>query len=246
MPDWFTYDWRFDGEPARFTVDQAFLGGAPFAHMPVLFRVSCACKEGKSSIRRLEAMRISAIESKCLKAISPFYAGSIETNTRKVLYLYANSIAQLEPLEKIVMPVRGLFCEVAARTENDWRTYFDLLYPDAAKFQTEENRKYIELMRKGGDGIQPARRVRLHMFFKTEPLMHLFAEKARQVGFAVGTPEYAPEHAQAYGVVVLRVSSLEKREIDDVTTQVIRLAEEFEGTLLHWDCPLVPKVNPLK
>lgn len=84
--------------------------------------------------------------------------------------------------------------------------YHRLLYPDAARLFTEENRRQIALLKKHGDMLTPARRIAFHTFFPTEPLAAIFAEGARQAGFAVGDREFLPEQENPYGVVLLRIS----------------------------------------
>ena len=74
------------------------------------------------------------------------------------------------------------------------------------------------------------------MFFKSEPKMLTFSERARLDGFAIGETEFVPEQETSHGVVLIQLSALRKKEIDDITTRAINLAKEYGGILSYWDC----------
>ena len=130
--------------------------------------------------------------------------------------------------------------------EPRWQSYFKLLYPNAAKYQTVLNGEFIQLMEKRGDNVDAARRLNLHMFFPTEPQRLLFSEQARLSGFAIGDALYKPEQEMPYGVILHRVSTLMKQDLDGVTTRAIRLAEKYDGSMTYMDSASVPKRHPMR
>ena len=48
---------------------------------------------------------------------------------------------------------------------------------------------------------------------------------AGRAGFALAGPVYEPEHELAYGIKIVRLATLDKQEIDTLTTRAIRIAE---------------------
>lgn len=244
-PQWFEYDWPLDGRPARFTVDLS-LADAPKENRPVLLYVSCESKHGGTkALSAFESARAEGVCKKLCKTLMPYYAGSIETGAKRQYYFYIAEREMLEQAEKIAQKAPFLLCEAGCAQEPDWVTYRELLYPDAAKLQTEENRKHIALMLQHGDNAAAARRVSLVLFFPTEAAMLLFCEQARLSGFAVGDPVFTPEQQLAYGVSVVRISNLHKKEIDALTTRAIRIAAKFGGELRYWEAPVARRGGPL-
>ena len=152
----------------------------------------------------------------------------------------------LDAAREIANREKLLQCTAGLREEPGRDTYYKILYPDAARLFTEQNRQQILLLKKRGDSLTPARRITLHVFFPAEPLVGLFAEQARVGGFAVGDYEYEPEQEFPYGVALCRVSTLDKAEIDALTTQAIRLASRYEGRLNYWNGPIVGKISPFR
>lgn len=242
---WFEYDWQVEGEPACFAVDLA-LADVPRSERPLLLYVSCQSK--KSSAQRLSAFETTRAEALCAKvkkALGALYAGYIEMEAQRQYYFYIHNAGEFRQAEALADKEPFLACRAGFAPEEDWLTYDSLLYPDAAKLQTERNRELIGLMRKNGDCINTVRRVTFTLFFSTEHIMLMFAEQARLSGFAVAGPVYAPEREFAYGSAVVRISTLDKREIDGLTTRVIRLAEQFGGELDQWDAPVIRRGGPL-
>jgi hypothetical protein len=89
------------------------------------------------------------------------------------------------------------------------------------------------------------RRVTFSLFFATESIMLLFAEQARLSGFAIAGPVYEPEHELAYGAAIVRLSTLDKAEIDSLTTRAVRIAEKYGGELRYWESPVVRRGGPI-
>jgi len=238
--EWFSYDWGVENDEAVFCVDMALYELAPSGENSMLLYLNCAAAEGKPLDARLEK-RADGILKKCLKKLDVLYAGFIRTGESKQFYFYAPGRASLNALKELIQKEKALLCRAGAQDEPAWQTYFELLYPDAAKLQTDENRRQLALLKKHGDNPAAPRRVRLHVYFPSESVVRFFAEAARQKGFAVGDFEHAPEYDTPYGIALHKVTSLEKSEIDAITTVAIRAAEGYGGVLRDWDCPIMPK-----
>jgi hypothetical protein len=239
--DLFTYDWQIDGDEALFCADLALYDDAPDPYNSVLLYMSCAAKTPGKAFDVNMVKRAEGILKRCLKAITPLYAGYIRTFDAMQFYFYASEEECLDALERIAAKEHVLLCRAGMQNEPEWQTYYRLLYPDAAKLQTEQNRRHIALLKKHGDNLTSPRRVRFHLFFPSEPIVNYFCDKALKLGFAVGEKEFAPELENPYGVALHRIAALDKKELDRLTTEVIHLAEGFEGVLKDWDCQIIPK-----
>ncbi|MBQ4610752.1 MAG: DUF695 domain-containing protein [Clostridia bacterium] len=245
MPEWFTYEWHMEGDPAEFAVDTSYLSKAPHPNRPVLMHIRCEMQQQEPLSGR-GRRHIDRIEKKCLKELKALYVGRIQDENRRVMFFYTDRPDRCRALEDIADREKYLYCAVGCTDDPQWDTYLNLLYPDAAKFQTEANRKNIDLYRKNKDCISAARRITFHMHFPVESHVIPFAEEARMAGFAIGDTEFSPELEEPYGIALHRIGSLDKAQVDAYTTDAIYLAERYLGKLLYWDCPVIPKNSPLK
>lgn len=245
MAQWYEYDWPLDGREAHFAVDLS-LSDMDSETYPLLVYVSCAPK--KKGARAFSALESSLAEGLCKrieKRLSPVYAGFIEIRAKRQFYFYFADASALPELERIAEKQPMLNVRISSVDEPEWITYRSLLYPDAAKLQTERNRDHIEFMRSHGDAVMGSRRVTFSLFFATEVIMLRFSEQARLSGFAVEGPVFDPDSELAYGVKLVCISSIRKRDIDGLTTRAIRIAETYGGELRSWDAPLVKRGNPI-
>ena len=245
MPEWFTYEWHMEGDPAEFAVDTSYLSSAPNPNKPILLHIRCEMQE-QGPLSNRGRRRIGRIEKKCLKELKAQYVGHVQDDSRRVMFFYTDKPERIRTLEEIADKEKYLYCAVGCSEDPEWSTYLELLYPDAAKFQTEENRKHIALYKKNGDCLTAARRITFHMYFPMESYVVSYAEEARMAGFAIGDQEFSPELEEPYGITLHRIGTLEKPSVDALTSDAIYLAERYLGKLLYWDCPVIPKNSPLR
>lgn len=239
--DLFTYDWQMEGVPAVFLVEMNLDEDGRKAR-PFLLYIKCASPAGPLGPR--QAKKLAALEKKLHKQAEWLFAGSIEDAQRKAFFFYVKDDKEdLALAQGLLDREKSLRCTAACKDDPEGEIYRKLLYPDAARLFTEQNRKQIQFMQKKGDALTPARRVTLHAFFPAEPLMGRFAEAARQAGFAVGEYEFEPEQPLPYGVTLHRISTLEKSAMDALTTEVIYLAARFDGALQYWSCPVAGRLR---
>lgn len=245
MENWFSYDWSVRQTPARFTVDTQYERPIPRAR--TLLYLSCMPQDEQAT--ELSAGEVRRAERLLKRALNDMpeavYVGDIRMRAQWQFYFYTKDPRDAETLDGLCEYERKLYCQCGTADEPGWLTYFSLLAPDAAKYQTEQNRKVIAWLESKGDGLRVSRRITFLVFFPTEDAALLYKQQARYSGFAIGNNVYAPEMELSYGVELCCVSNLRKRSIDQYTTVAIQLAEPLGGQLMRWDCPVVPKKHPL-
>ena len=233
------YDWRLDGEDAVFCVDLALYNGAPNAGYPILAYVGCSPRKEDRELSGGDIRHMVAFCAKCRRRLDLLMAGYIETAKIRQYYFYVASKADYDALKLFAEKERSFTCRVGGKKEEDWASYFRILYPDAAKYQTVRNEEIIAQHYELGDSDAP-RRLNLHFAFLNEPVRRQFEEAARSEGFAIGGYEEFDGNELPCGVILHRISAFKKSDVDAVTVQAIRIAEKFNGKLLFWDCPIVP------
>ena len=233
------YDWRLDGEEAVFCVDLSLYNEAPNERYPILAYVGCSPKKEGRELSGGDLRHMDAFCSKCRRKLDLLNAGFIETAAIRQYYFYLPGKAEYEKLKQFAEAERSFVCRVGGRKEEDWASYFRILYPDAAKFQTVRNGELLAQHYSLGDSEAP-RRLNLHLCFPGDPLRRQFVEEARQEGFAIGEYEDYDSDTLPCGVVLHRICAFKKWDVDALTVQAIRIAEPFDGKLMFWDCPIVP------
>lgn len=246
MPNWFTYDWEVRGEPAEYLVDLEY-DPIPQGH-PFLLYCAVAPPEAGEPFIPPELSRMAKLEKKLLRLLQPdaCYVGHIHMDTLRQYYLYLPSQEGVEErLDELILKEKKLSVQAGMTFEPDWTTYRTLLYPDAAKYQTEINAEMIEKQRRAGDAVEKVRRLTLYLCFPTDQDLLLFREAARRAGFAIGDAEYEQMLPLPHMLSIYMLSPLIKERVDAITTCAIRLAEAHFGELLRWAAPRVSRKNPL-
>lgn len=246
---WIEYEWKIKGEPALISTDISLGDAAPDYARTVLLFINCASPDPDAAdLTPAQQSRCRTIEKECCKALSTAaFAGRIDMACQMQLYFYAESPKHLNELERIAQKhEKRLICTCGRTDDPNWRTYFMLLYPDAAKYQTLQNREIIDLYKRRGDVLSATRRLEFNVFFILEGTCQVFLEQARLNGFVIGKPLYRPDEDHAYGTSLYMLSPLDKPRIDELTTRVIRLAQKHDGILVDWTCPLIKKGTPFK
>lgn len=245
--DWIRYDWEVRGDPALYAVDVAY-GDGPLAGYETLFYCSIEpVDEAAVCFSSSELRRAARAEGKLAKALAgTIYVGYIQMDALKQHYYYVqDGEAALESAEAIAAHEKKLRILAGTADEPDWLTYFQLLMPDSAKYQTILNAKLIERQHLAGDSLDKVRRISLLMCFHTDLDRQMYNEDARNAGFAIGDPEFHPELELPHVQTIFALSSLDKREVDAMTTKAIRAAAPYGGELLRWTCPRMAKKSPL-
>ena len=238
--EWLEYVWELEGEETRFGVELSLYRKAPDPKTPLLVYLCCQTAD-EHDLLPSDVKRIESVASKCSKRAKAVPAGFIQAESMRQYYYYVSDKEQYDAMKEIAAKEKKLVCRVGGKREENWSTYFTLLYPDELKYQTVKNREQVNKLRNIGDNTDASRRINLHMGFRTEQDRLVFEETARRAGFAIGDPEYRTDSDCPNGVVIYRISTLRRRDIDAVTVRSIRLAQRCVGKLLYWDCNIVPK-----
>ncbi len=237
--EWLEYVWELEGEETLFGVELSLYRQAPDPASPLLVYLCCSTPNERDLLPS-DVKRITGVAEKCARRAKAVPAGFIQASSMRQYYYYVSEKEQYDVMKELAAKEKKLVCRVGGKREENWATYFGLLYPDELKYQTVKNREQVKKLRSIGDNTDCARRINLHMGFRTEQDRLVFEETARRAGFAIGDPEYHTDSDSPNGVVIYRIATLRRRDIDAVTVRATRLARRCAGRLLYWDCNIVP------
>ena len=229
---WFEYDWRHENEDAVFGVEMAYaaLDEIRIRHSELLIVTA----EGKGGhVTESQWRKFEAIKNRLVRHYTIQYAGFIKAASNARYYYYTPDASVAASIEVYLSKYRFISCD--SINDTAWKYYFKLLYPTAAKLQTEENAKTIGLYSRMGDSLTTPRKITLHMYFPSESLRILFEEQARLSGFAIGDSEFGMEYEKPHGVQIHKIAPLLKRDVDELTTRAIHIAKKYDGDLVYWD-----------
>lgn len=234
---WYEYDWRFKNADAVFSVNTQY--EEDYESLGDVL-VIIECRSSRKVMTDGEYRRYENLRDKLLKKLDIVFVGLIESLSCVRFYFYANTGDIAIDIEKYIKHIANhVSCECKFDKEKTF--YLNTLLPDAAKRYTEENRKQLKTFYDNGDNTEAVRKLNFHLLFPSEPLRILFEEQARLAGYAIGETEFIFEQDLPHSIVVHKMLSLVKSDVDDATTQLVRIAEKYDGILGFWDCVLVPK-----
>ncbi|MCH5278836.1 MAG: DUF695 domain-containing protein [Christensenellaceae bacterium] len=181
------YDWRLGSADAEFCVDERLYPNAPMENLPLLASMQCSNAKEKE-FTNLDLRHMNEFASKCERKLGFFFAGYIHTAVMRRYFIYLPDEEAGSHFTQLAEKQRNLDVRVEIKSDPSWSVYFKLLYPDTAKMQTVRNGEIIKMHYDNGDSTA-ARRLNLHMYFKSEPIRMQFEEAARLEGFAIGNTE---------------------------------------------------------
>ena len=238
-PKAYSYEWMLSDAPAVFTVDLTLYDHAPLKGFQQLAFVSCRSLEGGEPTAETRR-RIAQFIAKFAKNDEFAYVGSVESAGLIQHYFYIKSRKAWSDLKDAAASAHNFDCRAGIRSDAEWSTYFGVLYPDNAKRQTVLNSETINKRLASGDSDAP-RRLNILLAFPSPDSRSACGAAALKEGFALGESDSTQEGDLPFTLVVHRIAAMKKSDIDAVTVLAVRLAENFGGRFVNWDCPIVPR-----
>ena len=139
----FTYDWHMDDAPAIFQVDMAVPAEALSCRPYMLYIQG---KSRKEALTPREERHLAALFKKAEKTLDALFVGSIHVAARQVFFFYTDDAEQGSQAKALIAQEKVLDCTAGLRDDPAGDTYHKLLYPDAARLFTQQNRQQIDLL----------------------------------------------------------------------------------------------------
>lgn len=248
MSEWFAYDWELHGTPARFRVDLQFAErSGEWSGYTTLLYVSCAPRRtGASALSFWERRRLAPTLRRCSSLLGEQsrYVGAIELPAQIRYYFYTSDARLLVPLYEFCSRESALRLECSKAEEPGQQTYFQFLYPDAAKRQSAANRDLIADRRARGDETDAPRRVDLTFLFPSAQCRAGFSAAAAALGFVAGRAGFDETQEAPYTLTLHAVVPLAHRPLTELTTRAITAAAPYYGVFARLDAAFLPKDRP--
>lgn len=127
--------------------------------------------------------------------------------------------------------------------DKEWQMYFNVLFPNKYEYQSIENMKIINVLRKNNDTMV-ARDIEHFLYFKTEENRKAFLNKVMLLGFKnqelendENNESIDSDSEYPYQLMIVRKDDFQN--IDDIVWYLMELAEEFDGEYDGWECNII-------
>jgi len=107
--------------------------------------------------------------------------------------------------------------------------------------QVQKNKSVLKLLKKHGDDLTNVREVSHWIYFKTFDDLADYKSIVAKKGFKIGDIHHDDNHTDVYpfSLIIYKDDNVELDNINEVTIELSRLAEEFNGFYDGWETPIV-------
>jgi uncharacterized protein (TIGR01619 family) len=238
--NWDFYLCRVDDQPASIYVDLGIKEEAPLAGYPVMAYVQlnmrAARDDGLSS--RAEFDALIAIEEHIVPQLcsgaEAVFVGRNTSNGCRDFYFYRESVnGWAERVAAAMAAFPDYRYESGSRSDPDWQTYFDFLFPNDYSLQSILNRRVCDALRREGDHLSEPREIDHWAYFTAKEVRNEFIAEAERLGFKVRTD--LDDESGRYGAQVFRSDIPGYETIDDLTWPLYEAARKLGGEYDGWE-----------
>ena len=242
--NWDFYFLRVDDKPASIFVDLGIASEAPIKALPFMAYVRVYMKhprsDGLSSQVEFDALTSieDAIEVSLLDGGGTIYVGRNTCDGVRDFYFYTAQAQGWDGRANALMKSFAAYeFTSGCRSDSEWATYFDFLYPSDADRQRIENRRVCDALRERGDVLTDEREIDHWAYFPSLSARSAFIEQASGLGFRLRLMHEPERPGDRYGVQLFRIDVPD--DIDDVTLPLFQLATALGGEYDGWETQVI-------
>lgn len=238
---WNFYALLVDDQPASIFVDLGIANDAPLTAFPNMaylrVRMNSPRPDGLSS--QEEYNTLIEIEERVEQAIKrsgqSLYVGRNTSSGNRDFYFYTRDASIEYTLREIMENWPDYAFQTGERVDADWSTYWRFLYPSPEDFQRMGNRDVIDQLLKNGDHIDIPRKIDHLAIFTTPHGRDAFAQHLKNKGYAISDTTDVDDNQ--FQIAFDKVDRPD--QIDDVTIDLYRNAQQNGGEYDGWGCSVV-------
>lgn len=238
MTDWLKYEWTWREQSAVFRVDMQYWNLLPVLSYTQLVEVSVSAKHPGGRFRAADHYLFNLLRKKLIDKMSGkcIYVGGVSNDTLRNLYFYANDPAVFQEFSELCGGYKSLSVSMRLTREQDYATYYSLLYPDDAKLQSVENEVFLKELKKKENELTLVHRVRMTAAFLNAEDRSSFMENATVFGLTVGQCFSLENGAHSECCYVFGYAQLTLDSLNKLTSRLIRAIAPREGLLSELYC----------
>jgi hypothetical protein len=199
-------------------------------------------QDGLSSSEEYSALVAieDAIQASLANEHETKYVGRITANGYRDFYFYTGAVVTLRQTLANVMRLFPLYrFSTSSKPDAEWRTYYDLLLPNAEERQQIENNKVREVLKRQGDRLREEREIDHWAYFPDCISRDSFIDQALGLGFMLRCRIEPKENRSNYGAQVYKSGRPQYPDFDREALGLFRLAAALGGKYSGWETQVV-------
>jgi len=169
------------------------------------------------------------------------HVGRITYDGRRIMHFYAPQEFDPAPTVRAALKDYPEYrFDTSCEHDPDWDTYQNDLYPSDEEMETIKNLKVLDALQDNGDPLKAARPVDHWAYFPTESGRDAFKAGAEKLGYKAEVLKPSDAFGKnRFGIQLTRTDHVDFDSINDVTLELFRLAQEFNGEYDGWETQVV-------
>lgn len=187
-----------------------------------------------STLNKIEDQLTKVIEKR-QKAVN---AGRVTTAGRREFYFFASTTKDFDKNVKFVMTkFSGYEYQIGTKPDPLWTEYFKFLYPEPMQYQSIQNMKVIENLKKAGDNLEKARMVSHWVYFKDSLSREEYINEVQGLGYQpnIEYKTFKSDEEFPFGIMVERIDKVDFNSIDPVIIDLWKRAKSHNGDYDGWE-----------
>ena len=203
-----------------------------------LIEVSVTTKRAGGKFRAADHYLFNVLRKRLIDKLGGkvIYVGGVTVSEIRNLYFYTNDPNTFREASELCRGYKTLVVTCSHAWEQDFSTYYTLLYPDDAKLQSVENAAFIKDLKKKDSELILVHRIRMTAAFLNAEDRSSFLENASVYGLSVGECFSLQSGAHSECCYVYGYAQLTLDSLNQLTTRLIRAIAPREGLLSGLSC----------
>ncbi len=241
--EWDFYFSNVDDIIGSFYVDLGLAKVAPLADKSNLVWISVNMnnprEDGLSSNEEFDTL--SAIEDRLQEFVSSkhnsIYAGRLTTDGRRDFYFYVgDTTLHDKTISESMVAFPKYSFDFGIKEDSRWKQYLNFMYPNPRQFQSIQNRRVVDNLKKNGDPLKKARQVDHWIYFKTNSDRSNFLKKTEPLKFDIVSGDEKTSFGDfPYKLHISRIDNVDLDSVDDYVLELWQFANECNGDYDGWE-----------
>ncbi|MBC8754565.1 DUF695 domain-containing protein [Kordia sp. YSTF-M3] len=248
-PIWNTYQAKQEKSVSSTNLRMDLIEQAPINGFDFLFYVKIKYKVTKESefpvgnkLKKLYKIK-DAIRDKMNSVSDNYYVGSFMLDGNRFEYYYVKDASGIEQhIDKLFKnKFRTEKYDVFVKADPSWDLYTNFLYPNDEIKNFMSNRDTVIQLKNAGDNVETARKIEHYATFATVNEMNLFAAEIEKLAYTVEYKKKSGNEKLPHEIKFYRSNSTTMENVTKFTTELIKLAKDYNGLYDGWETYVVKK-----
>jgi uncharacterized protein (TIGR01619 family) len=168
------------------------------------------------------------------------YSGRIKFDGKMQSYFYSEKLPEVE---NCLLELQNKFSDYSfehtIKDEENWTSYFEILYPSEFEMQIIQNGKVIENLQKYGDLFEKERLVEHWIYFTDSNNREQFINEIKGTEFEIVEKAETSSDELPFLLRLSRVDKVDYESVNEYTMFLWQKAKEFNGEYDGWETFIV-------